>query len=232
MKPLFPRVLALVCLTGIVMLGCRTADMIAVAMATPTRTATRVPLLRPTQPRTATFTPSPTAPFPTITALPTITPFIPTVFVPPPAPTRPPVVAATRFMPPPTPVPPPPTPDPQAGYYYHYQIGPCVSDVNTRIQGTVYDDGKPVNGITVRVTGDPDGPPITEMMSGVDPTDPKHKNPALTGKYRLGIDEGGHMAGYWYVFIVSTDGVAETAKAVVHTDEGPGCNIATVDWIH
>lgn len=259
MKAATPRVLALVCAAWLVVLGCRTADIVTIGLAGPTRTPTRVPLRRPTdtpmfpgsqseatensstpavaEVRAAPLTPTSLAAvlYPTITAVPTIPFAIPTVFIPPATATRRPIAAATQSLPtpiPPTPAPPPPTSDGQEGYYYHYRMGACVSSDNTRIQGTVYDKGQPVNGITLQVTGDPDGPPINRIMTGVDPADPKHTDPALKGKFRLGIKEGGYEEGYWYIFVVSTDGVAETAKAVIHTDAGPGCNIATVDWYH
>ncbi|MDE3088119.1 MAG: hypothetical protein KGJ80_01880 [Chloroflexota bacterium] len=215
----FPSALTLIPLASIawlVIFGCRTADLIAQAEPTATRTPTR------------------TAPRPTFTTAP------PTVELPPPTeipptptqrPTAAPRLAPTRTKTP-TPAPPPPTPDAQAGWYYHYKILSCVPDVNTRVQGTVYDNGVPVNGVTVRVQSDPAGGPFLDFLTGIDPADPNHKDASLQGKYRLGIQEGGRLGGYWYVFALSESGDPASAQAVIRTDDGPGCNTATIDFTH
>ncbi len=213
---------ALGCAGWLFILGCRVADVVAQAGPAPTRAVTR------TAPR-PTFTAAPPTSPPTDVPAPSSTPppAVPTRTPAPRIPTRKPPTLA----PPPTPVP-PPTADPYQGYFYRVARNTCVSSgPNTIIQGTVSERGVKVDGITVRVSAVPGGPPaINDFVTGVDPFDFKHKDPSLQGQYRLGIAEGGYASGNWFVFVINTQGDQMSPNASVHTDDKAGCNIATVDF--
>jgi hypothetical protein len=132
-----------------------------------------------------------------------------------------------------TPAPPPPTPDPYAGYYYKPVNKGCVTAPNTRIQGTVYENGQKKNGVTVRVSDrEGGGPSISDFVTGTDPSDYKHINPSLQGQYRLALYEGQQNAGNWWVFIVDEGGNLLSPGVLVTTQDGPGCNTATIDFVH
>ena len=225
MKP-FPSTGTLVsigCVVWLVALGCRVADVVAQAGPAPTRTVTR------TVPR-PTFTSVPPTPPPTDVPPPTVAaPATPTrgpVPRPVPAHTSTPVKSAT-------PVPPPPTPNPDAGNYYRAIVKGCVTSPNTRIQGTVYDEGVPQNEIKVRVSVTDDGSPVMDdSFTGRDPYDIKHVDPSRVGKYQLGLSEGAQIDGTWFVFIVNPNDELLTRKVQVATTKGPGCNVWTVDFAH
>ena len=130
-------------------LACRTADVfIAQATIVPTKTP------RPT------FTPLPP---PTNTPEPTATPQ--------PSPTatrRPPT---PRPRPTNTPVPPPPPPPQPTVPQYRYKSANkgCEHSGQTFIQGTIYDKaGNHINGVTVVMSGSPDGPVADQRESGTD----------------------------------------------------------------
>ncbi len=204
-------------ITLLIMLGCRVADVVAQAGATPTGAATR------TTPR-PTFTRAAPTPLPTDTALPAK-----------PGTTRPATLrpVSTRT---PTPPPPPPvsTPDPYGGFVYRPSQVTCVTAGDTRIQGTVSSGGQKQNNVWVRVSSSEDGGPvIPDFLTGVDPKDPKHIDGSLVGKYQLGLREGGYIGGTWFVFVLrDADLDAISPKVRVVTDNGPGNNICTVDFSH
>jgi hypothetical protein len=101
------------------------------------------------------------------------------------------------------------------------------------IVGTVYERGVKANGITVRVSAVPSGPPaISDSITGVDPFDSNHKDPGLQGQYRLGLAEGGYVSGNWSVFVINNLGEQMSQNASVHTDEKSGCNLVTVDFAY
>jgi hypothetical protein len=132
-----------------------------------------------------------------------------------------------------TPAPPPPTSDPYAGYYYKPVNKGCVTAPNTRIQGTVYENGQKKNGVTVRVSDRVGGgPSISDFVTGTDPSDYKHINPSLRGQYRLALYEGQQNAGNWWVFIIDEGGNLLSPGVLVTTQDGPGCNTATIDFVH
>ncbi len=227
MKRLSPaRIVSLGSIFWLVVLGCRTGDLIARANPTATRTVTRT-LPRPT------FTPAPP------TALPTIPPPPP-----PPPPTATPTRAPTARRTPtrvptvaksPTPAPPPPTADPDVGWYYKRVFKGCSTSTspNTRIEGTVYDYGLKKNGVTVRLShGEHLEALIPDFVTGVDPNDYKHLAPERQGMYRLSPAEGGYVDGNWWVFVVGSDGNPLSKGQYIKTHDGPGCNIAIVDFVH
>lgn len=219
--PSLRQAIALGGIVWLVLLGCRTADLIARANPTPTRTATRTPP-RPT------FTPVPPTPAPTL-APPTV-PLVPTR-----PPTPRPVPTRTRVPPSLTPAPPPPTPDPDAGWYYKRVFKGCQTSTspNTRIEGTVYENGLKKDGVLVRLShGEHLEAVIPDFVTGVDPTDHKHIAPERQGMYRLSPAEGGYMDGNWWVFVVDNNGNPLSKGQYIKTHDGPGCNIAIVDFVH
>ena len=205
-----------------VILGCHTTDLIA--RVNPTATATAAPTVRPTFTRVP-----PTQPPP-----PTIAPPPPTV-----PPTRaptlrpPPTRAPTPKPAAPTPV--PPTPDLYGGYYYRPVFKGCVTAPDTRILGTVYDNGAKKNGVIVRLSesdGGPKFPDLDDFVTGTDPSDYKHICLACEGMYRLSPAEGQMVNGNWWVFVVDSGGSPLSKGYFIHTQDGPGCNSATVDFVH
>ena len=206
-----------------VVLGCRTGDLIAGAQATATRTVTRTPprptftRVPPTAPPTPTLVPSPTARVLTPTRVPTARP----------APTRTPV--PQPVAPPPA----PPTADPYQGYYYRITKNVCSASGNTRAEGIVLNNGLPQNGVKVRIANANGGDAvIDDFITGVDPSDYKHQDPALQGKYRLGIAEGQQIDGNWWVFIVDNNGQQISVGAYFKSFDTSGCNTATIDFAH
>ena len=199
--------------------GCRTTNLVAISGTTP-------------------------SPLPTRTTRPTFTLVPPTLPPPPPpptaAPTRPAPTATPRRVPtrtpiplPPTAAPIPPTPDPYAGFYYKPVNKGCVTTDNTRIQGTVYENGVKKNGVTVRVSDREGGAPsINDFVTGTDPNDHKHIDPSLQGQYRLALYEGQKNAGNWWVFIIDNGGNLLSPGVYVLTQDGGGCTTATIDWNH
>jgi len=216
------RLIVLGCVFWLVVLGCRTSDFVAQANPTAARTATRT--VRPT------FTLAPPTQPPPPDTLPPPPPAAPSI-----VPTRPPTARPVPTRPPasPTPAPPPPTPDPYAGFYYKPTKKICVTAPNTRIEGTVYDRGVSRNGIRVRVSDREGGDPsIDDFITGTDPSDYKHIDPALQGKYRLALYEGLRNAGNWWVFIIDDSGNLLSPGVLITTQDGGGCNTATVDFSH
>ncbi|MBI4785434.1 MAG: hypothetical protein HY782_00075 [Chloroflexi bacterium] len=206
----------------LVLLACRTGDVIARAQPTATSTVTRTvrptfTRVPPTAPPTPTLVPAPTVRPVTATRVPTARP----------APTR------TLPLPPTAPPPPPPTADLYQGYYYRVAKSVCTPAQNTRAEGTVYDNGVPQNGVRVRIAnGNGGSPVIDDFITGVDPSDYKHVDPALQGKYRLGLAEGQQMDGNWWVFIVDSNGQQISVGAYFKTSDTTGCNTAAIDFAH
>lgn len=210
-------------LAALVILGCQTGNLIARANPTVTKTAaptvratfTRVP---PTQPPPPIIAPPPT-PLPPPTARPTAT----RTRTPIPKPAAP-VVA-----------PPSATPDLFGGYYYRPVFKGCSTSTspNTRIEGTVYENGVKKNGVRVRLShGEHLDPLIPDFVTGVNPNDHKHIAPEREGMYRLSPAEGGYMDGNWWVFVIAPDGTPLSKGQYIKTHGGPGCNIAIVDFVH
>ena len=218
------KLVVLGCAVWLVALGCRVADVVAQGGAVPTRIVTR------TVPR-PTFTAAPPTLQPTDVPPPTSAP-------PPVVPTRAPAAPRTPTRkptagPPPAPPPAPPTEDPYAGYLYKPGKLTCVNSPNTRIQGTVYTGGAKQDNVWVRVTSSEDGSPaIDDALTGADPADVKHSDPALAGQYRLGLYEGKQVGGTWFVFVLGLDKEAISPKMRVVTSEGPGNNTCTIDFSH
>lgn len=131
-------------------LACRTSDVfIAQATAIPTRTPR--PTFTPLPPDTDTPVPTPTFP-------PSPTP----------SPTR--RRATPRPRPTNTPIPPPPPPPQPTTPQYRYKSANkgCEHSAQTFIQGTIYHGTDHVNGVTVVMSGSPDGPIADKRDSGTD----------------------------------------------------------------
>lgn len=220
------RIIVLIGLFWLVVLSCRTSDVIAQANPTATRTVTR------TVPR-PTFTSVPPTAIPSDTPPPLPPQPTTTLVVPGPAPTQRPTTRPPTPSKSATPAPPPPTADPYAGYYYKPRNVKCVTAPNTRIEGTVTENGIPKNGVRVRVsdvTGG--GPSIDDFITGTDPSDFKHTCPECAGKYRLALYEGQQNAGNWWVFILDNADNLLSPGVLITTQDGGGCNSATVDFVH
>ncbi|MBI5304360.1 MAG: hypothetical protein HY868_19660 [Chloroflexi bacterium] len=200
--------------------GCQTLELVAQAEPTPTETRPRATFTRPAPTLVPTPVPPPTQPPP-----------------PPPSPrptTRPPTARPpTARLAPPTAVPPPPTPDLDAGYFYRVTRIVCVASDNTRVEGTVSDNKALQNGIVIRVSGSPHGPPaVDDATTGINPADYKRADPTFQGKYRLGLSEGQHIEGNWFVFVINSAGEPMSRNANVQTTSTAGCNTATIDFAH
>jgi hypothetical protein len=212
----------MIALIWLAMLACRSSDVFLARGGTATLTPTRP---RPTFTLSAIIVPEePTNPPP-----PTVPPPRPPTSRP--APVRIPPTATK----PPAPTTVPPTPDPDAGFYYRRVFKGCAAASNTRIEGTVIDGGTPRSGVKVRLSFEENGPadtPLPDFLTGTDPADPKHPCPACQGKYRLSPSEGSLQDGNWWVYVVDDSGNPLSKSVFIHTQDGPGCNTATVDFVH
>ena len=201
-------------------LACRVTDVIAQNPGVATNTPTRA---RPTFTRVAVAIEEPTNPPP-----------------PPSPPTRPPPPTPRPATRAPTPrpataAPPPPTPDPDAGFYYKRIFKGCVAASNTRVEGTVTENGNLKNGAKVRMSFSENGPadtPLPDFVTGTDPADPNRNCPECRGKYRLSPSEGSLIDGNWWVHVVDDSGNPMSRSTFIHTQDGPGCNTATIDFVH
>lgn len=185
---------------------------------------------------------------------------VPTVFVPPPeAPTD--VPLPSTEPPPPTDIPlptntprpttrPQPTvppspaaPTPTAGptrcpQTYCVSYRGCQTDGNTIIEGIVYTNGVPENGVAVRVAKEPGAYPLVDdFVSGNDPINPGHPDPNNPGHYILQIVAGSPREGNWWVFVIDKpNGTKQISEAkLIHTNDdnsNPGnCQHALVDFV-
>lgn len=207
-------------LAWLVILGCQTTNL--VARANPTLTKTAAPTVRATFTRVPPTLPPPPTPSPPPTRAPTPRPSSTRTRTPVPKPVAPP--------PPP---PPSATPDLFGGYYYRPLFKGCVAAPNTRIEGTVTDNGVKKNGVIIRLSHAEHAEAlINDFVTGTDPSDFKHKNPEWEGRYRLGIAEGQRIDGNWWVFIIDEGGTPLSKGYYIKTHDTPGCNTATVDFAH
>lgn len=110
----------------------------------------------------------------------------------------------------------------------------CVVASNTRIEGIVTENGAPKNGVRVRISFSENGPAeiMPDFITGIDPADPNHKCPECAGKYRLSPSEGAQVDGNWWVHVVDDGGNLLSKSTFFHTQDGPGCNTATIDFVH
>jgi hypothetical protein len=227
------RIIALGIFFWLIVLGCRTVDLIAQDFPTATKTVivTRTVTVRPT------FTPAPPTLPPTDTPPPQVAVQVPTtpLIVPTRAPTARPFTRAPTAYRSPIPAPLAPTADLFGGFYYRPVNKGCVDATNTRIQGTVTDGGVLKNGVRIRVSDSDQGADtygFGDFISGNDPSDPHHNCPECAGKYRISPSEGSRVDGNWWVFVIDNGGNSLSKGTFIHTQDGPGCNTATIDFVH
>ena len=195
-------------------LACRTAETIAQLRATAPAARARVTRLptRVSKPATASAEILPTE----ITAV-TDVPAPPTQAPPPQAqPTNAPQAAApTRkpvAPPPPKPTNPPPQPSPTAQYKYRIQESRCGPNVRTYIEGFVYENNQPKNGVLVRISQGPDGQPDPndDFRTGADPRQ---------GYFFHNINANAPNGGTWYLWVIDPATMQRISEiAIVKTD--------------
>lgn len=194
---------------------------------------------------------------------PSLTPFLPSQQPPEIAPTEPPPPSPTDPPPPPPPQPqqpevtdaPPPPPRPQptptdsgptvtpeptrCPKTYCVVYRGCQPDAgNTVIEGYVYKNGVPENGVTVRVALEQGAYPLVDdFVSGNSAINPGQPDPNTPGHYFLQIVPGAPREGNWWVFAVDvpngTKQISETQLIHTHDDPfNPGnCQHAFVDFV-
>lgn len=197
----------------ILTLSCRTADVVAQLRPT----ATLSPSPAPTE------TPSPIPP-PTevvvieaqvVTVEATNTRRPPVVL-----PTRRPITQPTRapirpanVRPTPRPLATKPPPTPTSQWPYQIQLSRCGPNVRTFIEGYVYENGTPKNGVIVRISQGPDGQPDPndDYVTGFD----KRRR----GYYFHNIDSNAPHAGTWYLWVMDSATQQRISTiAIVKTD--------------
>lgn len=241
----------MLCVCG-VLLACRTADVITNLQEPRTAQhveATETPAAPTRIPRTMTRN-VPTLARPTRVPTEIPTEIIPTQ-VPPtdaPPPTEPPPVntrkpAATRPPEPtvpPTPAGPTETPAPtRCPQQYCVVYRGCDLDSgNTIVEGVVYNNGVPENGVAVRVAkAEGAYPMVDDFVSGTDPINPGQPDPNNPGRYILQIVAGAPREGNWWVFIIDkANGTKQISEAkMIHTNDDPymagNCQHAYVDFV-
>jgi len=135
--------------------------------------------------------------------------------------------------PPPTPTPVPPPPAPPAPQYEYNKAIVQRCDPNagvTYVNGTVYRNHQPQNGVRVVYSYAPDGPWVTEPVI----TGPHMGYPNWApGFYSHLIGVSGPRSGDWYFWLVDGSGKRISAMAHLRTDDsaGPGkCQQAIIDF--
>lgn len=229
------------------LLACRTANLLANAAAprvaqnetaAPTHRAATATSRAPTRP-TRLPTELPTEIIPT--ALPPDTATPAATSAPPPTETRRPA-PTKKIVPtePPTPAGPTATPAPtRCAKTYCVVYRGCQTDAgNTIIEGIVYNNGVPENGVAVRVAkAEGAYPMVDDFVSGTDPINPGQPDPNNPGRYILQIVAGAPREGNWWVFIVDrANGTKQISEAkLIHTNDDPNnpanCQHAFVDFV-
>ncbi len=222
-------------------IACRTAELISNVQATPrhaTSTPTRLNVAqkRPTKAPTA----EPTEIVPTEEPLPSEE-----------APTEPP---PTQEPPTPRPAPPrklPPTATPSPSgptvtpaptrcpQQYCVVYRGCQPEVgNTIIEGFVYNNGVPQDGVAVRVASGQGEAGVTEdFVSGTDPVNRGKPDKLHPGHYFLQIVAGEAREGNWWVFLMDKkNGTIQISQGqLIHTNDDPynpaNCQHAFVDFV-
>ncbi len=215
--------------------------MVSNAQSAATETITLTPRpptrVRPPTPEPTEFIPTQPAP---PTELPPTPPPPPTQAPPTeiPPPTRlPPTRAPTKS---PTPAGPTPTVAPtRCPQKYCVVYRGCQPDAgNTIVEGFVYNNGVPEDGVAVRVAKEPGAYPLVDdFKSGYSAVNPGHPDPANPGHYILQIVAGAPREGNWWVFVVDVpNGTKQISEAkLIHTNDDPynpaNCQHAFVDFV-
>ncbi len=244
----FTRVVLLVLLACAFVIACRTANLITnvqeprvaqrvtAARASPSPSRARaIPTKSRVLPR-PTRVPSkliPTEPLPTQPPPPTVPP--PPSATHKPAPTRKPLPTPT-----PTPAGPTETPAPtRCPQQYCVVYRGCQTDAgNTIVEGIVYNNGVPEDGVAVRVAKAQGAyPMVDDFVSGTDPINPGQPDAKNPGRYILQIVAGAPREGNWWVFVVDRpNGTKQISEAkLIHTNDDPfnpaNCQHAFVDFV-
>jgi hypothetical protein len=256
MKRFFRRTpvqwLLLTLLVFAILLACRTLDLITGNPVPPASQLVWNAQPRATQPATRT----PTAIRPTGRAAPNpqATEFVPTIEPPtePLLPTEPPraEIPVPTSKPAPTRKPPPTSPATAAGpavtavptrcpQKYCVVYHGCQTDSgNTIVEGFVYNNGVPENGVVVRVAKEQGAYPLVDdFVSGNSSINPGQLDPNYPGHYILQIVAGAPREGNWWVFVVDVpNGTKQLSEAkYIHTNDDPynpvNCQHAMVDFI-
>jgi hypothetical protein len=241
------RVLGFIVAPILLLLACQTVDLMFTAADVPYPTAISAGAGEPATPRSASQnTRRPTA---AETAVPAPTAIIPTD-EPPPSPTdipppppdpieRPPtqILAPTEI---PTEAGPTPSPAPtRCPQQYCAVYQGCQPDAgNTVIEGIVYNNGVPENGVIVRVSVAQGAYPLVDdFVSGNDPINPGAPDEKNPGRYFLQVLAGAPREGSWWVFVVDQrNGTKQLSEGqLVQTQADPytptSCQHAFVDFV-
>lgn len=235
-----------------ILLACRTVDLItnapeesSVALQVEERATETRPRPRPSL---TPFVPQQQQP-PQVATFPTEEPFLPTEI---PLPTDEPFQVQEQpepeFEEPPPPPPQPtptdagptatpgPTPCPKT---YCVVYRGCQPDSgNTLVEGYVYKNGVPENGVAVRVAlSEGAYPLVDDFVTGNSTVNPGQPDPNTPGYYKLQIVPGAAREGNWWVFVIDTpNGTKQISEAqLIHTnDDGfnpANCQHAFVDFV-
>lgn len=115
----------------------------------------------------------------------------------------------------------------------------CVPDSsNTVVEGYVYNNGVPLNGVVVRVAKEQGAYPLVDdFVSGNSAVNPGQPDPNNPGHYILQIVAGAPREGNWWVFVVDVpNGTKQISEAqFIHTNDDPfnpaNCQHAMVDFV-
>lgn len=106
------------------------------------------------------------------------------------------------------------------------------------MEGFVYKDGAPENGVAVRVAKSAGAYPLVDdFVSGNDPINPGGKDLKNPGHYILQIVAGAPREGNWWVFVVDVpNGTKPLSEAqLIHTNDDntnpANCQHAFVDFV-
>lgn len=106
------------------------------------------------------------------------------------------------------------------------------------VEGVVYNNGSPENGVAVRVAlAQGAYPKVDDFISGTDPINPGKPDPKNPGHYVLQIVAGAPREGNWWVFLVDrANGTKQISEAkLIHTNDDPynpaNCQHAFVDFV-
>lgn len=238
----------LVLAVSAVLLACRTANLLSNAaeprvaqseQETPTLKAATATRRAPTLARpTRIPTKFPTEFIPTEPPPPTENPAtepLPPTSTRKPAPTKIPLPTL-----PPTPEGPTATPAPtRCAQQYCVAYRGCQPDGgNTIVEGIVYNNSVPENGVAVRVAKSEGAyPMVDDFISGTDPINPGQPDPNNPGRYILQIVAGAPREGNWWIFVVDrANGTKQISEAkLVHTNADASnpanCQHAFVDFV-
>lgn len=114
----------------------------------------------------------------------------------------------------------------------------CQPDGNTIVEGIVYNNGVPEDGVAVRVAKSEGAYPLVDdFKSGSDPINPGQPDPKNPGRYFLQIVAGAPREGNWWVFVVDqVNGTKQISEAkLIHTNDDntnpANCQHAFVDFV-